>query len=336
MKRFLAFFLIGLMGLSAAYLNMSCSPSKNPSAPGLQSPVLTLVGDNPSFTPTFTFTPTQTQTTTPTATSTRTQTPIPTATLTGFSGPGGLAVDNLGALYVADTGNNLVKKYVNGQIDSSWGSHGDGRTAFTGPQGLAVDSAYNLYAVGSGTNAVVQFDSNGHFKAQWTTGNGSFSGPQGVAVDQSNHVYVSDTGNDRIVELDSTGTPVGSFGTGGVVSLSTAVYGIAVDGNGHVAVACGDNQVRLFDATGAPLASNPNIPGFSSPRGLAFDSLNNLFVADSGNRSIEEFNSLGLNQPPQIFNNGGNMLSPQGVAVDLNGIIYVADSGRNNVVVFTP
>ena len=331
MKKLAVFILICGMGLGAAYMSLSCSPSKNPAAPGFQDPVSTLIPLNPSFTPTNTFTATATTTATPTVTPTPTHTPFATATVTGLSGPEGLALDSSNALYVADTGNNLVKKYVNGRLDASWGPHGGGEIPFANPQGVAVDGNGLLYVVGSGTDGVLQYDNQGHFKAQWS----GFSGPEGVAVDSSDNVYVSDTGNSRIVKLDSTGALVGAFGSGGAVALGMAGYGIAVDGSGNVAVACADNYVRVFDSVGGP--SPVLIPGFSGPRGLAFDPEGDLYVADSGNKSIEEFlGGAGLKNAPAIFNDGKNLVSPMGVALDSNGTIYVADSGKNNVVIFTP
>jgi DNA-binding beta-propeller fold protein YncE len=109
--------------------------------------------------------------------------------------------------------------------------------------------------------------------------------------------------------------------------------GIAVDGNLNVFGASVTNTVLEF--TGGTLATT--IPGFSNPTGVAVDSSNNLYVADTGNHQIEEFSSLGLlQQPLVIFNNGGNLHSPQGIAVDSSGNIYVADSGANEVFKFAP
>ncbi|HEY5037705.1 MAG TPA: 6-bladed beta-propeller [bacterium] len=335
MKKLLVLLLFTLLGFSAMCFNMSCSANRDPSAPNFQSPIQTIVAINPTITPTFSFTPLPP---TPTPTITATSTPFVSTVWGSFSGPSGVCVDSTGNVYVADTGNNVVKKFTSGNVlITSWGDggKGKGKISFTTPKSVAVDSTGLLYVVGSGTNCVNKHDALGNFLTQFTSANGTtFAGPQGVAVDSANNVYVSDTGNNRVVKMNSIGVTLTGFGTSGIVTLTVSPYGLAVDSNFNVAVAASDNTVRFFNSTGTLVTT---IPGFVGPNDVSFDSGNNLYVADAGNRQIEEFSTLGLTLPPiNIFNDGGLLVSPKGIAISGTGTIYVTDAGGTGVFVFAP
>ena len=322
-KKVLAIAVMGSMALLAALVNLACNTSA-PSSPGFQSPVQTISANNP----TLTFTATFTNTATPTATST--STPYQKAALwTGFNSPSAIAVDGTGNVYVADTANNLVKKYLpNGLLDASWGNGGlKGKIAYTDPVAVAVDSNNNLYVAGNGVS-IAKFDafgspSNANFAASVTNGTSAYTG---LAVGPSNYLYISDAGNQKVFELSSAGVSLNGFTSG------ASMRGLGLDSAGDVFVAVGNTVVEY--SSGIPVLT---IPGFLNPTGLWLDSANNLWVADTGNKQIEEF-TVGhySNLPLVIFNNGGQLVSPKGVAVDLNGNIYVADSGANDVAPFAP
>jgi sugar lactone lactonase YvrE len=223
-----------------------------------------------------------------------------------------------------------------GTLVAGWGigGKGKGQIPFNNPLGVAVDSANNLYVVSSSVSAVNKYDNGGNLVAQFLTANGvAFSGPQGVAVDKFNNVYVNDTGNSRIVELSSAGSPVSTFNSNGMISLAVTLSGIAVDSNGNVAVAAGDNKVRFYNSAGSLLAT---LIGFSNPNGLAFDSGNNLYVADTGVPEIEEFFMGNYVSPNFMFNGGVSLGAPKGIAVDGSGNLYVADYNNNSVYKFFP
>ena len=74
---------------------------------------------------------------------------------------------------------------------------------------------------------------------------------------------------------------------------------------------------------------------FQNPRGVAFDSNNNLYVVDGNNHRIQKFDMTG-NYLLQFGNKGtgvGQLSSPRGVTIH-NGRVYVADSGNKRVAVF--
>lgn len=330
-KTSLALFLTLVM--ASLIWNWSCS--NNPAGAGnFQAPVLTVVSINTPFTdtytPTFTATPTSTVTNTPTSTAT----PYAVSTWTGFSSPSAIAVDGNGKVYVADTGNNFIERFnSNGVLDITWGEGGlKGKVGYTSPKGIAVDGNGSLYVVGNG-NQVSKYVTVGSGVSldntfTSTTSGAGLSGPQGVGVNSAGStVVVADTGNQKLVALDGSGNLINGFIVG------TQVTGVAIDGNGNRFVATNPGNSVI-----CPTSGPVTIPGFLNPQGLAIDSLNNLWVADTGRKQIEEFApGGGLVLPPLvIFNASGTLNSPAGVAVDGNGTIYVVDSGANKVVKFEP
>jgi sugar lactone lactonase YvrE len=78
-----------------------------------------------------------------------------------FSNPSGVAVDNSGNVYVADTGNNRIQKFSNnGTYITQWGTLGSGNGQFNMPTGVAVDSTGNVYVVDKGNSRIQKFAPN--------------------------------------------------------------------------------------------------------------------------------------------------------------------------------
>jgi sugar lactone lactonase YvrE len=186
-------------------------------------------------------------------------------TAASFNRPGGVAVDSSGNVFVADAGNNLIRKIdTTGNVTTLAGSgaggsaNGSGTAAsFYNPWGIAADSSGNVYVADKNNNLIRKIDSIGNVTTLAGSGavgsvNGpattaSFYGPEGVAVDLTGNVYVADTGNNLIRIIDTSGWVSTLAGTG--VSGST---------NGQ--------------ATSAT---------FSFPWGIAVDSSENIYVVDS-------------------------------------------------------
>ncbi len=131
------------------------------------------------------------------------------------------------------------------------------------------------------------------------TGNGQFTLPQRVATDSTGAPYVSDTGNHRIQK----------FTTGGVFTTKwgATFLGLPVAGTG-------DGEFNL-------------------PAGVATDSSNNVYVADTTNNRIQKFNSSGVFQAKWGASGSGNgqFSLPQGIATDSSNNVYVADTGNNRI-----
>ena len=186
-----------------------------------------------------------------------------------FADPWGVAVDGSGNVYVADGGNNAIRKIDALGVVST--------LAGTGVRGFADGSA-----------ATAQF-----------------AFPSGVAVDGSGNVFVADSGNRRIRKIDALGvvsTLAGSGDSGYVDGLAATAqfnsfYGVVVDGSGNVYVTGVDNRIRKVDALGVVstlagtgvlgFADGPAATArFSGPIGVAVDGAGNVYVGDRGNHRI--------------------------------------------------
>ncbi len=139
-----------------------------------------------------------------------------TGTGAQFNQPQSVAVDSSGNVYVADAGNNMIRK-INSQgvVTTIAGSttagnqNGVGAAAsFNKPTGVAVDASGNIYVADSNNNLIRKIAANGTVTTlagtgaagnlNGTTAEATFKNPQGVAVDQINRVFVADTGNGLI------------------------------------------------------------------------------------------------------------------------------------------
>lgn len=110
----------------------------------------------------------------------------------GFSNPGGVALDGNGNVYVADTGNNQIKRMnAQGNNITVLGS------GFSGPKGVAVDQAGNVYVADTGNNAVKEISAGGTVTTLAT----GINQPTGIAVDNHGAVYVTDPGQSHLYKI---------------------------------------------------------------------------------------------------------------------------------------
>ena len=253
-----------------------------------------------------------------------------------FRQPGGLALDSAGNLYVADTGNSLIRKITpTGTVTTFAGSatnqgyrDGSGTAAwFNSPTALALDAAGNLYVADTGNSVIRKIDSTGLVTTLAgtagtkgaTDGTGAaarFNQPSGIAVDAAGNVFVADTFNQTIRRITAGGvvtTWVGLQGVSGVDdgvganALFNQPTGLALDASGYFCVAdTGNSAVRLISSNGTvvTLTGLAGIAGFkdgqgadawfSQPKDLRWDSAGNIYVTDSGNAAIRKVTPAGV------------------------------------------
>jgi streptogramin lyase len=249
-----------------------------------------------------------------------------TGTAASFFGPWGIAVDNEGNAYVADNGNNMIRKISpTGVVTTLAGSgtrgsaNGTGTVAsFYAPIGVAVDAAGNVYVADNGNQMIREINPSGVVTTLAGSGtigslNGtgtaaSFRGPTGVAVDATGNVYVGDWGNNVIRKISPSGVVTTLAGSGTIGSLNgtgTAAsffepFGVAVDAAGNVYVADQiNNLIRKINPSGvvSTLAGSGAIgsangvgpvASFNHPTGIAVDASGNVYVADAGNNLIRK------------------------------------------------
>jgi DNA-binding beta-propeller fold protein YncE len=269
-----------------------------------------------------------------------------------LSSPGGVVVSGT-SLYVADSKNNRVQVFsLSGTPVFSWGVAGVGQGEFNNPVGIAVDGQGFVYVADSDNNRVQKFDGSGQFVLAWgMTGtlSGQFVRPTGMAVDvTTGSVYVVDSGNNRIQVFDSQGNLTAAWGEfGGGDGQFMLVSGIAVDGNGVAYVAdTGNNRIQAFGAPviapSTPIAlayiatkgvSGTRAGEFRAPTDIALDDGGNVYVADTGNKRVQKFDS-NLNFVLELTRTAKDaFLSVAGVAVS-GTRVYVADASGGQVHIF--
>ncbi len=269
---------------------------------------------------------------------------------------GGLAVDSAGNLYIADSGNNRVRKVSNGVITTVAGN----TVALSSPAGVAVDSSGNLYIADTG-NQVVRKVSGGVTVTVAGTGTAGGSGnggpataaqlnyPVGVAVTSAGNLYITDFLNGALRLV-----------SGGVMTAPIALNGltptaVTVDPSGNVFFAAGgfaivqpqSNGTVTFIAGNQTLAngySGDNGPAVSAqmntPSGVAVDASGNLYIADEFNNVVRKvaggiITTVAGSQQGFIGDNGpaltAQLSSPTYTATGPAGETYIVDSGHNVV-----
>lgn len=236
-----------------------------------------------------------------------------------FSGPSGIAVDDKGDIFVADSKNHRIRKIssVNGTLVVSTlaGSHRgtrDGIAAqalFNYPTGVAVDKSGNVFVAeyyghrirkitGSGSQALVStVAGNDSGFADGALQSARFKNPAGLAVDAAGNLYVADSGNNRIRKI--TGTRV------------STVAGVGAGGK----------------QDGPALSAR-----FSRPFGVALDSTGSIYVADRGNNRVRKISFADkLATVSTVAGNLSEFNSPYGVAIDKKGAVLVVDSMNNRI-----
>ena len=239
-----------------------------------------------------------------------------------FNTPNGITVDSKGNLYVADSGNDTIRKIgsnnnvttIAGQAGISGRANGQGTNAtFYYPTGITSDGKGNLYVTDLYNDIIRKIDSSNNVttiagqagisgRANGQGTNATFYYPTGITSDGKGNLYVTDLYNDTIRKIDSSNnvtTIAGHARTRG-----------SADGQGTNAT-------------------------FALPAGITSDSQGNLYVADQHNDTIRKIDTnlnvttlsgqAGVSGSADGQGTNATFDHPTGITVDSKGNFYLSD-----------
>ena len=152
-------------------------------------------------------------------------------------------------------------------------------------------------------------------------GSGQFSGPAGLAVDGKGNLWITDLGDARVNEFNAKEEFVAAFGYG---------------------VSSGEEKLQVCTASCKKGNSGTGNGQFAWPYGVAVDTKGDIWVADSIDDRVQEFNEAKeyIGQFGSRGSGAGQFQDEQGhgqyveiggLALDGKGDVWVADSGNNRV-----
>lgn len=249
-----------------------------------------------------------------------------------FGCPIGLATDPAGNVYIADSGNNTIRKLspenivttIAGRPRSYGSTDGAGsRARFNQPAGLSVDNSGNIFIADSANRIIRKISPLGKVTTLAgladvdgsTDGTGSdarFSIPLDITIDRSGNIYVIDY-NSTLRKINPSGY---------VSTLAGVAWEIGTnDGHGTTA-------------------------RFDNPRGIATDISGNVYVTETYKYTIRKITpagdvttiagTVGMPGSADGPSAAAQFNEPTGIAVDSSGNVYVADTGNNTIRRITP
>lgn len=250
-----------------------------------------------------------------------------------FRQPNGVAVDSSGNVFIADTGNSIIRKITSagvvttlaGSSSSQGYRDGNGTAAwFNSPSALTVDGVGNVYVADSGNAVIRKIAVDGTVTtlagtagstgtADGTGATARFNQPSGIVVDSAGTLFVGDTYNQTVRKVTAAGVVTTLAGLAGVSGTA--------DGTGTAA-------------------------SFNQPRGLCVDVSGNLYVADTANSSIRKVTPAGVVTTFAGLSTISGLLDgtglnawfnqPRDVKIDASGNLFVADTGNAAIRKITP
>ena len=237
------------------------------------------------------------------------------ATSAQISSPYGVTFDVAGNLYIADEGNQRIRKIDTAGIISTIAGNGNG--GFSGDGGPAINATFD---------------------------------PTGIAIDAIGNLYIADYDNNRIRMVNSSGiiNTIAGNGTQGVsgdnglatIAELSGPFGVVLDAAGNLYISDeGNARIRKVNTSGiiSTIASTGTYPA-----GITLDAFNNLYIAGRWDNRIHKLDTLGV--ITSIAGNGANNYSgdggqataaaldmPMSITVDALGNLYISDYANNRI-----
>jgi sugar lactone lactonase YvrE len=244
-----------------------------------------------------------------------------------FNGPRSIAFDSQGNAYVADLGNDVIRKITTAGVVSTFAGNGtlgyldgpDSTAQFYQPMGIVVDAQGNVFVADMGNHVIrkitpagvvstfagavasagyPQAIAKGYYDGTGTLA--AFSNPSAMAIDAQGNIYVADPGNSAIRMITPAAVVTTLAGNPVQKNVVGSPSALAVDAQGNLFIA--DQSGRILEITAAKvlytLAGSINTAGyvdgsgstalFNAPMGVTVDKQGNVYVGDFNNNCIRK------------------------------------------------
>ena len=274
--------------------------------------------------------------------------------------PSGVTLDAEGSLWIADTGNNRIRK-VDATATIRTVAEGD----FNSPQHVAFDRSGNAYVADYGNHRVRKIDAvtnsvttvaGGDFGDGLPATQAQLLGPISVAIADSGNVYIAEYWNGRVRKVDAQSGKISTVVGGDASFPLTGPSSVAVDSAENLYLLDAGRIIKVDAASGKPPLIGGANPGFSGDGGpataarfypapwsaLTTDKSRNIYIADTYNNRVRRIDHAtgivttiaGKNNGLDVFGDGGPATNatvplPVNVAVDKDGNLFIAQSNLN-------
>jgi sugar lactone lactonase YvrE len=273
-----------------------------------------------------------------------------TGTQASMATPVSIAPDSNGNLYVAELGNNIIRKITSEAVVSRFAGVIGKQGSLDGPGLTALFKyAYSVCTDRLGNIYVGDVDA---YNIRKITPDGTVStyaaravSPTGLIMDGKGTLICVGPSYDALQLINAAGqlkeVAINSIGT---------LWGITLDANGNIIVS--DQEYHVIrkimpDGSNSIIAGVLSKPGltdgkadtalFNTPKALATDKDGNIYVADKGNNAIRKISTNGVvttlvsNISRYTLDGGGAFSGVWGICVDNNNILYITNTGESTI-----